>query len=110
MQVWTYTGDFSAAEGKPIEPMCLHVYVRPATIESFKALNLQGAWRAENKDAIHSISPAVSYIFRLRLQRHGGTAVVYVYCCLWHSREVERVQNHQRSSKTDQNRTGFWRA
>eukprot|EP00903_Cladosiphon_okamuranus_P011854 g11136.t1 len=58
-EVWTYTGDFSAKEGKPIEPMCLHVYVKPATIESFKKLNLQGAWRAEDKDAIHSISPGL---------------------------------------------------
>lgn len=60
LQVWTYTGDINAAEGKPIKPMCLHVYVRPATIESFKALNLQGAWRDDNKDARHSLSPGVS--------------------------------------------------
>eukprot|EP00752_Nemacystus_decipiens_P007988 g7136.t1 len=56
-EVWTYTGDINAAEGKPIEPMCIHVYVRPATIESFKALILQGAWRDDNKDARHTISP-----------------------------------------------------
>ena len=72
VQVWTYTGDFSAAEGKPIDPMCLHVYVRPATIESFKALNLQGAWRADNKDAIHSISPGVSCAWYCGSDRHGS--------------------------------------
>lgn len=47
--------------------MCLHVYVRPATIESFKALNLQGAWRDDNKDARHSLSPDVSHFASLRL-------------------------------------------
>lgn len=58
-QVWTYTGEISAAEGKPLEPMCLHVYVRPATIESFK--DVQGAWRDDNTSARHSLSPGVRF-------------------------------------------------
>ncbi|CAM9489288.1 unnamed protein product [Scytosiphon promiscuus] len=56
-EVWTYTGDFSASEGKPVEPMCLHTYVRPATIESYKELNL--AWTGHNHDARHSLSPGL---------------------------------------------------
>lgn len=56
--MWTYAGDFSAAEGKAVEPRCLHVYVRPATIESFKT-NVQGAWTDDNKRTRHSLSPGV---------------------------------------------------
>lgn len=41
-----------------MEPMCLHTYVRPATIESFKELNL--AWTGHNHTARHSLSPGVS--------------------------------------------------
>lgn len=44
-----------------MEPMCLHVYVRPATIESFKA-NVQGAWTDDNKRTRHSLSPGVRLI------------------------------------------------
>eukprot|EP00904_Undaria_pinnatifida_P012454 jgi/Undpi1/8339/HiC_scaffold_25.g10808.m1 len=57
-EVWTYAGDFSAAEGKAVEPRCLHVYVRPATIESFKT-NVQGAWTDDNKRTRHSLSPGL---------------------------------------------------
>ncbi|CAN0063951.1 unnamed protein product [Pylaiella littoralis] len=58
-EVWTYTGDFSSTEGKPLEPLCLHAYVRPATIESFKKLNIVGAWADDNKSARHSLSPGL---------------------------------------------------
>ncbi|CAM9256918.1 unnamed protein product [Ectocarpus sp. 12 AP-2014] len=56
-EVWTYTGEISAAEGKPLEPMCLHVYARPATIESFK--DVHGALKDDNTSARHSLSPGL---------------------------------------------------
>lgn len=45
-----------------MEPLCLHAYVRPATIESFKKLNIVGAWADDNKSARHSLSPGVRHV------------------------------------------------
>lgn len=52
--------------------MCLHVYVRPATIESFKA-NVQGAWTDDNKRARHSLSPGVRLILLGNTNTHRQT-------------------------------------
>ncbi|CAM9867618.1 unnamed protein product, partial [Sphacelaria rigidula] len=55
-QVWTYTGDYSAVEGKAVEPLLLHVYTTPATIETFGG-KLQGVWSGDGNGARHSLSP-----------------------------------------------------
>lgn len=79
--MWTYTGDYSAAEGKAVEPMLLHVYTSPATIESFGG-RLKGVWSGDGKGARHSLSPSVRPVSSSRTEHRF--ILSREYCTVWY--------------------------
>lgn len=53
------------SEGKAVEPQCLHVYVRPATIESYGD-KVKGVWAEGNTRVRHALSQEVRFYRRIR--------------------------------------------
>lgn len=52
------------SEGKAVEPQCLHVYVRPATIESYGD-KVKGVWAEGNTRVRHALSQEVCFYRRI---------------------------------------------